>query len=102
AAIQSDARLAIEGLHAVLADHKMARLDASADEVESARNAAVAAARRDVEDSMATGEMPMKGKAIVSEVNRVFGHDTILCKENGGQDLWVYYWPYYQVLDPGC
>ncbi|CAN5900122.1 biosynthetic-type acetolactate synthase large subunit [soil metagenome] len=102
AAIQSDARLAIEELHAVLLGRQSGRLDAYAAEIESARNAAVAAARRDAEDSMATGEMPMKGKAIVSEINRVFGHDTIICKENGGQDLWVYFWPYYQVLDPGC
>jgi acetolactate synthase-1/2/3 large subunit len=102
AAIQADARLAIEGLQAMLSKRGMARLDAYAAEIESAHNDAIAAARSDVEASMSTGEMPMKGKAIVNEVNRVFGHDTILCKENGGQDLWVYYWPYYQVLDPGC
>jgi acetolactate synthase-1/2/3 large subunit len=46
--------------------------------------------------------MPLKGKSIVHEINRVFGDDTILVKENGGQDLWAYFWPYYQVLDPGC
>jgi acetolactate synthase-1/2/3 large subunit len=40
---------------------------------------------------------------IVNAVNRVFGRDTILVKENGGQDLWAYYWPTYQVLDvDGC
>ena len=44
----------------------------------------------------------MKGKSIVHEINRVFGDNTILVKENGGQDLWVYFWPYYQVLDAGC
>ena len=46
--------------------------------------------------------MPLKGKSIVHEINRVFGGNTILVKENGGQDLWSYFWPYYQVLDPGC
>jgi acetolactate synthase I/II/III large subunit len=46
--------------------------------------------------------MPLKGKSIVHEINRVFGDNTILVKENGGQDLWVYFWPYYQVLDAGC
>ena len=46
--------------------------------------------------------MPLKGKSIVHEINRVFGDNTILVKENGGQDLWAYFWPYYQVLDPGC
>ena len=45
---------------------------------------------------------PVKGKRIVSEINRVFGDNTILVKENGGQDLWSYYWPYYQSFDAGC
>jgi acetolactate synthase-1/2/3 large subunit len=102
AAIQSDARLAVEALHEALAAKNTPRLDAYASEIESRRNEAIAAARSDVEDSKSGGEMPMKGKAIVSEINRVFGHKTILCKENGGQDLWSYYWPYYQVLDAGC
>ena len=30
------------------------------------------------------------------------GDNTVIVKENGGQDLWAYYWPYYQVLDRGC
>ena len=38
---------------------------------------------------------------ILHAVNRVFGRDTILVHENGGADLWSYYWPYYRVLDPG-
>ena len=41
--------------------------------------------------------MPPQGKSIMHEINRVFGDDTILVKENGGQDLWAY----YQALDPG-
>jgi acetolactate synthase-1/2/3 large subunit len=45
---------------------------------------------------------PVKGKRIVSEINRVFGDNTIIVKENGGQDLWAYYWPYYQSFDAGC
>lgn len=98
-AVQSDARIAIEGLDGLLQDRGMTRLDAWANEVAEGRNLAIAAARADAEASMATGTMPMTGKAIVSEINRVFGHDTILVKENGGQDLWVYYWPYYQVFD---
>jgi len=32
--------------------------------------------------------------ALESELNRVFGDNTILVHENGGQDLWSYYWPY--------
>lgn len=98
-AVQSDARLAVEALSGVLRDRELPRFDAWAGEVGEGRAMAIAAARADAESTMANGEMPMKGKAIVSEINRVFGHDTILVKENGGQDLWVYFWPYYQVLD---
>ena len=32
-------------------------------------------------------------------MNEVFGRDTILVNENGSQDLWAYYFPYYKVLD---
>ena len=36
-------------------------------------------------------------------INRVFGKKTIWVNENGSQDLWSYYSPYYQVLDrDGC
>lgn len=101
-AIQSDARLAIEQMHGVMADRGAKRKDTLADEVERRHAEVVAAARADSEASMASGSMPMTGKAIISEINRVFGDNTIIVKENGGQDLWVYYWPYYQVLDPGC
>jgi acetolactate synthase-1/2/3 large subunit len=41
----------------------------------------------------------VKTKQIVRELNKVFGHGTILANENGGQDLWSYYCPYYKVLD---
>ncbi|MEZ4531562.1 MAG: thiamine pyrophosphate-binding protein [Thermomicrobiales bacterium] len=101
-AIQSDARLAVESLTGVLMDRGLPRFTSWADEIVAGRKQSIAAAREDAEASMATASMPMQGKAIVSEINRVFGHDTILVKENGGQDLWVYYWPYYQVLDQQC
>ncbi len=101
-AIQSDARLAVEALTGVLIDRDLPRFDAWAAEVVDKTGRAITAARADAEASMASGSMPMQGKAIVSEINRIFGHDTILVKENGGQDLWVYYWPYYQVLDQNC
>jgi acetolactate synthase-1/2/3 large subunit len=38
---------------------------------------------------------------ILHALNRIFGRDTILVNENGGADLWSYYWPYYRVLDVG-
>ncbi|MEP6644604.1 MAG: thiamine pyrophosphate-dependent enzyme, partial [Acidobacteriaceae bacterium] len=46
-------------------------------------------------------QQPIRTRQIMETVNRVFGHDTILMKENGGADLWCYYWPYYRVLDVG-
>ena len=41
-------------------------------------------------------------KRIVRELSEVFGKDTILANENGSQDLWSYYFPYYKVLNTGC
>ena len=46
--------------------------------------------------------VPLFPPFILNAVNRVFGKDTILVSENGGTDLWSYYWPYYQVLNEGC
>ncbi|HZK44242.1 MAG TPA: thiamine pyrophosphate-binding protein [Syntrophomonadaceae bacterium] len=44
-------------------------------------------------------ETPIKSKKVVYELNKVFGKNTILINENGSQDLWSYYSPYYKVLD---
>lgn len=44
---------------------------------------------------------PILTRQICAAINRVFGHDTIMVHENGGADLWTYYWPYYRVLDVG-
>ena len=41
----------------------------------------------------------LKTKRVLHELNQVFGKDTILVNENGSQDLWSYYSPYYRVLD---
>lgn len=46
-----------------------------------------------------TDEIPIKTKRIIRELNAVFGENTILVNENGSQDLWSYYFPYYKVLD---
>lgn len=43
--------------------------------------------------------VPIRVPRVLDAVNRIFGRDTILMKENGGADLWCYYWPYYRVLD---
>lgn len=101
-AIQADARLAVEAIFGALAERGARLSEDFATEITSGREDAIAAASSDAENALDTGDMPIKGKSIVHEINRVFGGNTILVKENGGQDLWAYYWPYYQVLDPGC
>jgi acetolactate synthase I/II/III large subunit len=103
-AIQADARQAIDGLAQalqVLGRDVTSRAE-YVDEITSGRREAIATAAADAEAALDQGDMPLKGKSIVHEINQVFGDNTILVKENGGQDLWAYYWPYYQVLDPGC
>jgi acetolactate synthase-1/2/3 large subunit len=48
-------------------------------------------------------EPAVKSKRVVYEACRVFGPGTVLVNENGSQDLWSYYYPYYTVLDAdGC
>ena len=44
---------------------------------------------------------PISPKQVVNAINRIFGKDTVMVHENGGADLWSYYWPYYQVLNAG-
>ena len=53
-------------------------------------------------DECKTDEVPIRTKRVVRELNEVFGKDTILANENGSQDLWSYYFPYYKVLNVGC
>jgi acetolactate synthase-1/2/3 large subunit len=48
-----------------------------------------------------TEAVPIRTKRIVWELRQVFGPETILCNENGSQDLWSYYVPYYQVQEGG-
>ena len=48
-----------------------------------------------------TKRTPILTRQVVAAVNRVFGPDTVMVHENGGADLWTYYWPYYRVLDVG-
>jgi acetolactate synthase I/II/III large subunit len=48
-----------------------------------------------------TMEKPIRAKRVVHAINRVFGSSTILVNENGGMDLWSYYYPYFKVLEEG-
>jgi acetolactate synthase-1/2/3 large subunit len=48
-----------------------------------------------------TEEMPLRTKRVAWEIGEVFGPETILVNENGSQDLWTYYVPYYRVREGG-
>ncbi len=64
---------------------------------------AVAGLRDDYRPKLETANgdnsTPIRAPRVLDAVNRIFGKDTILMKENGGADLWCYYWPHYRVLD---
>ncbi|MHA1712017.1 MAG: thiamine pyrophosphate-binding protein [Candidatus Freyarchaeota archaeon] len=55
----------------------------------------------EIESECMTDAIPIKTKRVIRELNKVFGKNTILVNENGMQDLWSYYCPYYKVLDVG-
>lgn len=98
AALVGDAALAAADLAAALEG----RVDAAASRARIDRLVAAKAAYLGrVEADAWTMETPVRPPLVVAAVNRVFGRDTVLVKENGGADLWCYYWPYYRVLDAG-
>ncbi|MGI6037327.1 MAG: thiamine pyrophosphate-binding protein [Limnochordia bacterium] len=45
---------------------------------------------------------PLKTKSIIWSLGAVFGPKTVLVNENGSQDLWSYYSPYFRVPERGC
>ena len=57
---------------------------------------------QEVKEECSDSTVPLKTKRIIHEANKVFGKNTILVNENGSQDLWSYYYPYYRVLDLDC
>jgi acetolactate synthase I/II/III large subunit len=96
-ALVGDAALTLEDLRAALRgiDRAGVRRRLAALERAKARHLRqVAAAGRPRDGQLRTPH-------ILHALNRIFGRDTILVHENGGADLWSYYWPYYRVLDPG-
>ena len=98
AGVVGDAALTLEDLAATLkprvdAQSRAARLE----EVSAIRTPFLAAA----EEEASRRQAPIRPPQVLAAINRVFGRDTILMKENGGADLWCYYWPYYKVLDVG-
>ncbi|MCW4040080.1 MAG: thiamine pyrophosphate-binding protein [Candidatus Bathyarchaeota archaeon] len=53
----------------------------------------------DVAAACTTTAIPISPKQLVRAMNHIFGTKTILCNENGANDIWSYIVPYYKVLD---
>lgn len=54
---------------------------------------------RDVAAECNADEFPIPAKRVVHEVSNVFGDSTVLVNENGSQDSWAYFHPFYTVGD---
>jgi acetolactate synthase-1/2/3 large subunit len=55
-----------------------------------------------VAEESQTDELPLKTKRVLWELGQVYGKNTVLVHENGSQDLWSYYSPYYKVSEKGA
>ncbi|MCL4466002.1 MAG: thiamine pyrophosphate-binding protein [Chloroflexi bacterium] len=99
APVVADARLAL----AALGERLM--VDAAKRQAWQERARAIAGKKAAYETEVAAEcrdeGVPLKSKRIAHELSEVFGPDTILVNENGGQDLWTYAHPYYQVRSGG-
>jgi acetolactate synthase-1/2/3 large subunit len=97
--IVADAQLALRQLRTALgtesAGHEARR--GRATELQATKKAY----EKEVDTECDTLEKPVRTKSVVHAINRVFGRSTVLVNENGGQDLWSYYCPYYKVLQEG-
>ncbi len=98
-ALVGDARLTLRDLTVGVA--KMIEKE----RVRTQRAKDIATAKKEYEEEIEkecrTNATPIRTKRVVRELNKVFGSRTILANENGSQDLWSYYSPYYKVLDAG-
>jgi acetolactate synthase-1/2/3 large subunit len=99
-AVIGDAKLALSDLRAHLSEA------IRKDRVKSQRLSDITKAKAEyeaiVEADCKTNDKPIRTMRIVRDLNKVFGKNTILANENGSQDLWSYYFPYYKVLDAGA
>jgi acetolactate synthase-1/2/3 large subunit len=96
-AIVGDAKLALQDLTSSLRSRLKDKAEGNS------RKDMLLKAKEEYEEKMKTeclsDAVPIKTKRVIRELNEVFGKDTILVNENGSQDLWSYYYPYYKVLD---
>jgi acetolactate synthase-1/2/3 large subunit len=99
-ALVGDAKLALQDLVSNIA------LVLKKDGMRTQRIDDLKRAKKEYEDIVSkeckTDVVPIATKRVVRVLNEVFGKDTILANENGSQDLWSYYFPYYKVLNVGC
>ncbi|MFL7811423.1 MAG: thiamine pyrophosphate-binding protein, partial [Anaerolineae bacterium] len=93
--IVGDAKLVLAELLACLQSQKKAAWAARGEGWAQAKRAYAA----EVAVEGQCDDLPIKTKRVLYELNHVFGRDTVLVHENGSQDLWSYYSPYYTVLD---
>jgi len=94
-AVVGDAKLVLADLLAVLKGQARAGWKTRGEQYAQAKSAYEA----EVALESQSEEMPLKTKRVLYEINQVFGKNTVLVHENGSQDLWSYYSPYYKVLD---
>lgn len=96
-ALVGDAKLSLDDLIAALIPVNGKLRDTRIDAIAKAK----APYLRKVEREGARRSGRLRVPQILHGVMEVFGKDTILVNENGGADLWSYYWPYYRVQDVG-
>jgi len=96
-ALLGDVALALDDLACALEGYNLPFKLAREKSVAVARNKIL----KRVAGEVARQEQPILARQVVGAINRIFGADTIMVHENGGADLWTYYWPYYQVLNTG-
>ncbi len=96
-ALVGDAALTLEEIRAALRgiDRQAARRRLASIARAKARTLRKVAAEGKVREGQ------LRTPQILHALNQIFGRDTIIVHENGGADLWSYYWPYYRVLDVG-
>lgn len=96
-ALIGDAALALEDIRAALGPAEVATAAARRSRIVANKETYQA----QVDAECAQQQTPIRPRQVVAAINRVFGRDTVMMHENGGADLWSYYWPYYKVLDVG-
>jgi acetolactate synthase-1/2/3 large subunit len=94
-AIVGDAKLVLAGLLEILRSQIRSEWNGRREVYARAKQAYKA----EVERECLRDKTTLKTKRILYELNQVFGKNTILIHENGSQDLWSYYSPYYTVMD---